>query len=78
MSGDLMEELRQIIIEIAEIDEVPADTSFADLGIDSMMAIEIVADVEKAYDVTIDEEELNELNNLRAVYEKVQQKLAEG
>ena len=78
MSGDLMQELKQIIIEIAEIDEVPAETDFADLGIDSMMAIEIVADVEKAYDVTIDEDELNELTNLQAVYEKVQQKLAES
>lgn len=78
MSGDLMEELRQIIIEIAEIDEVPAKTDFADLGIDSMMAIEIVADVEKAYDVTIAEEELNELTNLQAVYDKVQEKLAQS
>lgn len=78
MSGDLMQELKQIIIEIAEIDEVSAETDFADLGIDSMMAIEIVADVEKAYDVTIDEDELNELTNLQAVYEKVQQKLAQS
>ncbi len=78
MSGDLMDGLRQIIIEIAEVDEVPAETDFADLGIDSMMAIEIVADVEKAYDVTIAEEELNELTNLQAVYDKVQEKLAQS
>jgi acyl carrier protein len=54
------------------------DTPFADLGIDSMMAIEIVADVEKNYDVTISEEELSELTNLKAVYDKVQAKLAEA
>ena len=63
---------------MTEVEEIPEDTAFADLGIDSMMAIEIVADVEKNYDVTISEEELGELINLRAVYDKVQAKLAEA
>jgi acyl carrier protein len=40
-----------------------------------MMAIEIVADVEKNYDVTIEEEELGELIHLKAVYDKVVEKL---
>ncbi len=78
MSDTLKEELRQIIIEVTEVEEIPEDTPFADLGIDSMMAIEIVADVEKNYDITIAEEELPDLTNLRAVYDKVRQKLAEG
>jgi acyl carrier protein len=78
MSDTLKDELRQIITEVTEVEEIPEDTSFADLGIDSMMAIEIVADVEKNYDVTIAEEELEELVNLRAVYDKVQAKLAEA
>ena len=77
MSDTLKDELRQIITEVTEVEEIPEDTSFADLGIDSMMAIEIVADVEKNYDVTIAEEELEELVNLRAVYDKVQAKLAQ-
>ena len=77
MSDPLMEELKRIIVEIAEIDDVPKATPFADLGIDSMMAIEIVADVEKEYDLTISEDELNELTHLQAVYDKVKEKLAE-
>ena len=77
MSDPLMEALKRIIVEIAEVDEVPAATPFADLGIDSMMAIEIVADVEKEYDLTIAEDELNELTHLQAVYDKVKEKLAE-
>jgi acyl carrier protein len=76
MSDTLKDELRQIITEVTEVEEIPEDTSFADLGIDSMMAIEIVADVEKNYDITIEEEELADLTNLQAVYEKVQKKLA--
>ena len=78
MSDVLKDELRQIITEVTEVEEIPEDTSFADLGIDSMMAIEIVADVEKNYHVVISEEELGELTNLRAVYDKVQAKLAEA
>jgi acyl carrier protein len=78
MSDTLKDELRQIITEVTEVEEIPEDTPFADLGIDSMMAIEIVADVEKNYDVTISEEELSELTNLKAVYDKVQAKLAEA
>jgi len=78
MSDALKDELRQIIAEVTEVEEIPEDTPFADLGIDSMMAIEIVADVEKNYDITIAEEELADLTNLRAVYDKVQQKLREA
>ena len=78
MSETLKDELRQIIIEVTEVEEIPEDTPFADLGIDSMMAIEIVADVEKNYDITIAEEELPDLINLKAVYDKVQQKLGEA
>jgi acyl carrier protein len=78
MSDTLKDELRQIITEITEVDDIPEDTSFSDLGIDSMMAIEIVADVEKKYEVSISEDELSELTNLRAVYDKVQEKLDEA
>jgi acyl carrier protein len=78
MSDKLKDELRQIITEVTEVEDIPEDMPFADLGIDSMMAIEIVADVEKNYDVTISEEELEELINLQAVYDKVQAKLDEA
>ena len=77
MSDTLKDELRQIIVEVTEVEEIPEDTPFADLGIDSMMAIEIVADVEKNYEIAIAEEELPDLTNLKAVYDKVQHKLAE-
>ena len=75
MSDKLKDELRQIITEVTEVEDIPEDTPFADLGIDSMMAIEIVADVEKDYDITIEEYELGELTNLQAVYDKVKEKL---
>lgn len=75
MTDNLKEELREIVCEVAELDEVPDATPFADLGIDSMMAIEIVADVERQYKLEIPEDELGDLTNLNAVYEKVLAKL---
>lgn len=77
MSENLKDELREIITEVTEVEDIPENTPFADLGIDSMMAIEIVADVEKNYDITIAEDELEELIHLKAVHDKVQEKLAE-
>jgi len=77
MSENLKDELRAIITEVTEVEEIPEDTLFADLGIDSMMAIEIVADIEKNYEITIAEEELADLTNLQTVHDKVREKLAE-
>ncbi|MFW5924945.1 MAG: acyl carrier protein [Myxococcota bacterium] len=76
MADDLKEKLRSIIAEVAEIDDVPDDVPFRDLGIDSMMAIEIVAEVEREYKLSIPEDELEELRDLNAVLAKVQQKLS--
>jgi len=78
VADTLNEQLPQIICEVAELDEVPDGASFADLGIDSMMAIEIVADVERQYKLEIPESELEDLVNLEAVYEKVRSKLADA
>lgn len=76
MSDKLKEELRTIISEVAEVDEVPDDVPFKDLGIDSMMAIEIVAEVERTYKLEIPEAELKDIVHLNSVYEKVKSKLA--
>ena len=57
---NLKEELRALIAEIAEKDEIPDDVAFKDLGIDSMMGVEIVAAIERKYQVKIDDAELVE------------------
>lgn len=73
---DLKEKLRAIVSEVSEVDEIPDETAFKDLGIDSMMAIEIVAEVERTYKLSIPEAELKELTNLMKVYELVRSKLS--
>ena len=72
---DLREKLRAIIAEVSEVDEIPDDKSFKDLGIDSMMAIEIVAEIERTYKMTVPEDDLKKLTNFTAVYTLVRDKL---
>jgi acyl carrier protein len=76
MSDDLKEKLRAIVMEVAELDDVPDDEPFKDLGIDSMMAIEIVADVERVFKIKIPEAELEQITDLSSVVRLVQSKLA--
>ena len=72
---DLRERLRAIVAEVAEVDEVPDATPFKDLGIDSMMAIEIIADVERNYKIKVPETELEQVTDLESVVRLVQAKL---
>ena len=72
---DLREKLRAIISEVSEVDEIPDETPFKDLGIDSMMAIEIVAEIERTYKMSVPEEDLKKLTNFTAVYTLVKDKL---
>jgi acyl carrier protein len=67
--SELKEKLRAIVAEVSEIDEIPDETSFAELGIDSMIALEIVAEVERTYKVRVPEEELKNVTNFNSVYE---------
>ncbi len=73
---NMKEELRALIAEIAEKDEIPDDATFKDLGIDSMMGVEIVAAIERKYQVKIEDAELALVTTLNASMELVQKKLA--
>jgi acyl carrier protein len=74
-NATLKEELRSLISEIAEVDTVPDDTHFKDLGIDSMMGVEIVAAIERQYKVKFEDSELSEVSTLNRSLELVLQKL---
>jgi len=74
--AELREKLREIIAEVSEVDEIPDETPFKELGIDSMMAIEIVAEVERTYKLSIPEDELTKMTHFNAVYALVREKLA--
>ncbi len=76
VADDLKEKLRAIIAEVSEVDEIPDAVPFKDLGIDSMMAIEIVAEIERTFKLSVPEAELKRITNLDSVYELVREKLA--
>ena len=71
----LRDKLREIIAEVSEVDEIPDETPFEELGIDSMMAIEIVAEVERTYKLSIPEDELTDMTHFEAVYQLVRRRL---
>jgi acyl carrier protein len=73
---ELRTELRAIVLEVAEIDDVPDAKPFKDLGIDSMMAIEIVAEIERTYKLKIAEDEIQQVVDLDSVVSLVAGKLA--
>lgn len=65
---ELRSQLKSIVAEIIEVDDFGDDENFVtDLGVDSMMALEIVARIEKTYRIRIPEEYLPEVKSLNDV-----------
>ena len=70
--SNLEKEIRLLVAEILEINEeqITPDAKFVeDLGMDSMMALEILASVEKKYKVKIPEEYLTKVTSLNSMVE---------
>lgn len=72
---DLLNELRMLFSEITEIDDIPADKPLKDLGVDSMMALEIVTAIERKYSIRIPETELDQVGTLEKAARLVASKL---
>lgn len=69
-ANNLEKEIRSIVAEILEIKEenIRPDARFAEeLGMDSMMALEILASVEKKYKIKIPEEYLTKVTSLKSM-----------
>jgi acyl carrier protein len=77
LNDGLKEQLRALVAEIAEKDEIPDAASFKDLGIDSMMGVEIVAAVERQYQIKVHDDELAGFKDLAGAYALVVRKLQE-
>ena len=73
-NNDIEKQLRSLIATIVEVEEekiTPEANFVEDLGMDSMMALEILASIEKKYKLKIPEENLTKITNLRQVTELV-------
>ena len=68
----IKKEVRQLVSEISEvpIEDLKDEARFSeDLGVDSMMALEIIASLEKKYKIVIPEEKIPTVRSLKNVYE---------
>lgn len=73
--GDYKSEIKKLVADIAEKtpEEITDDAKFSeDLGIDSMMALEIVASIEKKYKVVIPEGEIPNMRSLQNIYDLIE------
>ena len=71
-TDNLEKEIRSIVATILEMDEkkiTPEANFMEDLGMDSMMALEILASIEKKYKIKIPEENLSKVTNLNNAVE---------
>lgn len=69
---ELQRELKAIIAEIIEVDDFNADDNLVtQLGVDSMLALEIVARIEKRYRIRIPEDSFAKMKTLNAVVQIV-------
>jgi len=72
---------KEVKAKVSEITEIPeeklkeAAKFVEDLGVDSMMALEIVASIEKKYKIVIPEEEIPKIRSLDDVYALLEKKL---
>ena len=67
-----LQELRLIIANVLDVDEqrVTDDAHFVeDLGVDSLMALEVMVALEKKYQIKLAEKELTQITCLRNVWE---------
>ena len=65
---ELRNQLKTMVAELIEIDDFGDDQHLTnDLGVDSMMAIEIVARIEKRYHIRSSEEQLQQIHTFNEI-----------
>ncbi|WP_194544088.1 acyl carrier protein [Paenibacillus sp. FSL W7-1279] len=73
---ELRDELTKLVADVIEIDEFADDDNFVeDLGVDSMVALEIVYEIEKKLKVVIPAKHIKEMETLNDVIKMVSEKL---
>ena len=78
MSDELIERVRKVMATSKRIPEetVTIDSSFEELGIDSMDAVEILFALENEFDISIPDEEVKTVRDVRQMMEGVERLLA--
>lgn len=77
--GQIEKNVKKVIADILEVDvkKLTPKTRFVeDLGMDSMMALEILSGIEKTYKIQIPEESLTKMRNLNDVIKLTEELLS--
>jgi acyl carrier protein len=80
MSEELIQRIRTIIANTQRlpIEKVTIDSSFEELGIDSMDGVNILFALENEFNITIPDEAAKQIRNVREMMEGVEKLLAAG
>jgi acyl carrier protein len=78
MSDELIQRVCKVIAKCKRIaaERVTVDSAFEELGIDSMDAVEILFELENEFDISIPDEEVKTVRNVRQMTEGVEKLLA--
>lgn len=75
------EDLRQFVADVLDLDPetLTDDAHFvADLGVDSLKALEVLVALERKYQIKISEDEVRDMTSFSEVRDLVQSKLADA
>ena len=78
MSDEFIQRIRTVIANSQKLplDKVTIDSTFQDLGIDSMDAVNILFGLESEFDINIPDEEVKEIRTVRQMAEGVEKLVA--
>ena len=74
---NMLEKVKEILVESLNIDEseiVPSARLSEDLGIDSLSSVELALELESAFDVKIEDEELMKLKTVQDIVDILKSK----
>jgi acyl carrier protein len=76
---EVEETLRKIVAKIIRKEDVVLDrnTSFKDLGADSLDIVQIMVALEEAYDIELVDEEMKSITNVGGFMDYIKKKIAE-
>ncbi|KAI1378438.1 hypothetical protein F4677DRAFT_466143 [Hypoxylon crocopeplum] len=77
--SDVAPKVKEILVELSglELDEIKDDSQLADLGIDSLMGMEMAHEIEAAFKITLPESELMEIVDMPSLMKCVQKAVGE-
>jgi len=80
MSDELIQRVRAVIASTQRlpIEKITIDSSFEELGIDSMDGVNILFALENEFNITIPDEEAKQIRNVRQMIEGVEKLIAGG